>query len=276
MRSRCTLSILLVLVALAAQSASGRDRLLVVGSSTVYPFAVRVGEEFVGSTGQPTPEIRGTGTGEGFRLFCTGAGESHPDVVNASRRLTKAEWDLCAANGVTDLVEIKIGYDGIVVANAKRAPFISLSSKQIFLALAETVPLDGELVSNPYKRWIEISLTLPSYPIRVLGPPTSSGTRDAFVQLAMTKGCETFTVLQELKRSDVDAYRKVCGTLRTDGPYVESGEDDALIVDQLDEDRSALGIFGYSFLDRNRDRIKGSAVNGEEPTSSTIGRRTSG
>ena len=267
-----TLSLLVAVASIFSGTATARDHVVIVGSSTVYPFAVSVAQHFAQATGYPAPAIRSTGTGDGFRLFCAGSGEEHPDVANASRRLTKSEWDQCAENGVTGIVEVKIGYDGIVVANARQAPFVTLSSRQIFLALAKTVPYNGALVPNPYRRWIEISLTLPAYPIRVLGPPSSSGTRDTFVELGLRAGCETLELIQDLKEKDEQRYHEVCETLRDDGPYADAGENDALIVEQLAADKSSLGIFGYSFLARNRDLIKGSAINGEEPTSASIAR----
>lgn len=267
-----TLGVLVAAAAIFSGTAAARDHVVIVGSSTVYPFAVSVAHHFAEATGHPVPAIRSTGTGEGFRLFCAGLGDEHPDVANASRRLTRGEWDQCAENGVTAIVEVKIGYDGIVVANARQAPFVTLSSRQIFLALAKTVPHHGALVPNPYRRWIEISLTLPAYPIRVLGPPSSSGTRDTFVELALRDGCESFALIRDLKETDARRYHEVCATLRDDGPYVDAGENDALIVEQLAADESALGIFGYSFLSRNRDLIKGSPINGEAPTFDTIAR----
>ena len=267
-----TLAVLVAVASIFSGTAAARDHVVIVGSSTVYPFAVSVAQHFAEATGHPVPAISSTGTGEGFRLFCAGSGDRHPDVALASRRLTRGEWDQCVEHGVTGIVEVKIGNDGIVVANAKRAPFVTLSSRQIYLALAKTVPHHGALVPNPYRRWIEISLTLPAYPIRVLGPPSSSGTRDTFVELALRDGCETFELIQELKEKDERRYHEVCETLRDDGPYVNAGENDALIVEQLAADKSALGIFGYSFLAQNRDLIKGSAINGEEPTFASIAR----
>ena len=171
----------------------------------------------------------------------------------------------CSANGVADIVEVKIGYDGITLANARKAPFFSLSHRQLFLALAETVPYNGDLVPNPYSYWMEISLTLPRFEIRVFGPPTSSGTRDSFIQLVMEKSCKSFPEIQALQKESPERYQSICRTIRSDGAYLDSGENDDLIVEKLVADPSALGIFGYSFLDRNRKLIKGSSIAGDRP-----------
>lgn len=241
------------------------NTLRVVGSSTVYPFAVKVAEQFSRLTGHAVPLEESTGTGEGFRLFCAGSGDEYPDVVNASRRIRHSEMETCAANAVGDIVEVKVGYDGITLANAKKAPFFSLNHQHLFLALAETVPHNGALVSNPYRKWMEISLTLPRFKIQVFGPPSTSGTRDSFIQLVMEKGCASFPEVQVLKEQEPERYREICTTLRSDGGYIDSGEDDALIVEKLAENPSTLGIFGYGFLQRNRDLIKGSSIAGVRP-----------
>ena len=237
----------------------------VVGSSTVYPFAIKVAEQFAKMTGYKAPLEESTGTGEGFHRFCQGVGNDHPDVINASRRISRSEMENCSANGVGDIVDIKIGYDGITLANALKAPFFSLSHRHLFLALAETVPYNGDLVPNPYRYWMEISLTLPRFEIRVFGPPASSGTRDAFIQLVLEKGCKSFPEIQALQKESPERYQRICRTIRSDGAYIDSGENDDLIVDKLVADPSALGIFGYSFLDRNRKLIKGSSIAGDRP-----------
>lgn len=246
------------------------QRISVVGSSTVYPFAKMVADQFSMMTGHDLPLEESIGTAEGFRLFCTGIGNAHPDVANASRRIKRSEMESCMANGVGDIVEIKIGYDGITVANAKDAPFFNLSHRHLFLALAKTVPYSGVLVANPYRKWMEISLTLPSFEIHVFGPPSTSGTRDSFIKLVLEKACSGFPEIQALKEHSPERYKEVCSTLRSDGVYIDSGENDYLIVEKLDADPSALGIFGFSFLDRNRDRIKGSGIAGIRPEFSSI------
>jgi phosphate transport system substrate-binding protein len=268
---RAFLSFLLTFCIAASWGVESTDHMIkVVGSSTVYPFAKKVADRFSKTTGQEVPFEQSTGTAEGFHQFCAGTGSARPDVVNASRRMHKAEMESCTANGVGDIVEIKIGYDGITVANAKKAPFFSLSHRQLFLALAETVPYNGELVANPYRKWMEISLTLPSFEIRVFGPPPTSGTRESFIHLVLERGCTSFPEIQALEEQSPKRYRQVCRTLRSDGRYIDSGENDALIVKKLAADPTALGIFGYGFLDRNRDLIKGNSIAGVRPDFSTI------
>jgi phosphate transport system substrate-binding protein len=265
MRKLFLFSVLILFIGTNPGIATSGHEIKVVGSSTVYPFAKKVADQFSKITGHRVPLEESTGTGEGFRRFCVGTGEAHPDVTNASRRIQKAEMESCVANGVGDIVEIKIGYDGITLANAKEAPFFSLSHRHLFLALAETVPYNGALVPNPYKKWMEISLMLPSFEIKVFGPPSTSGTRDSFIRLVLETGCRDFPEIKVLKEQSPERYQKVCRTLRSDGAYIDSGENDYLIVEKLAADFSALGIFGYSFLDRNRNLIKGSSIAGDRP-----------
>ena len=258
-------SVLTVFLFTNPELAAADRKINVVGSSTVYPFAIKVADQFSKMTGQKVPMEVSTGTGEGFRRFCAGIGDAHPDVNNASRRIQRTEMDLCMTNGVGDIVEIKIGYDGIALANAKDAPFFSFNHRHLFLALAKTVPYNGSLVPNPYRKWMEISLTLPRFEIRVLGPPSTSGTRDSFIRLVLEKACDSFPEIKALKEQSPMRYQEVCTTLRSDGVYIDSGENDDLIVKELAADPSALGIFGYSFLDRSRDLIKGSSIDGDRP-----------
>jgi phosphate transport system substrate-binding protein len=250
---------------------SARDYIFIVGSSTVYPFATVVAENFGRSTAYKTPKIESTGSGGGLKLFCAGVGVEHPDITNASRRIKSTEVELCNGNGVQDIVEIKIGYDGIVLANDKKAPSFSLSRRDIFLALADKIP-NGDatgvdsLIDNPHKTWKDVNSSFPDVKIEVLGPPPTSGTRDAFVELAMEGGCKTFPWIKELKDQDKSAYKAVCHTIREDGAYVEAGENDNLIVQKLQANPDALGIFGFSFLDQNSDKVKGNPVDGVVPT----------
>jgi phosphate transport system substrate-binding protein len=260
---------LVVSGAVVAQSA--RDYIFIVGSSTVYPFATVVAENFGRGTAFKTPKIESTGSGGGLKLFCSGVGVEHPDITNASRRIKSSEVELCNSNGVQDIVEIKIGYDGIVLANEKNAPTFSVSRRDIFLALADKVPSGDatgvdSMIDNPYKTWKDVNSSLPDVRIEVLGPPPTSGTRDAFVELAMEGGCKAFPWIKELKEQDKSAYKAVCHTVREDGAYVEAGENDNLIVQKLQANPSALGIFGFSFLDQNADKIKGNPVDGVTPT----------
>ncbi|MCD6430121.1 MAG: PstS family phosphate ABC transporter substrate-binding protein [Deltaproteobacteria bacterium] len=253
--------------------AAARDYVSIVGSSTIYPFATVVAEQFGKSTKYKTPKIESTGSGGGLKLFASGIGVQHPDITNASRRIKKSEYEKCQKNGVKEVLEIKIGYDGIVVANSKKAPRLKLTRRDLFLALAQEVPnpKGGEtLIENPYKTWKDVNPDLPAIKIRVLGPPPTSGTRDAFVELAMQGGAKTFSWLAALKKNDKNKFKAIAHTIREDGAYVEAGENDNLIVQKLEADRDSLGIFGFSFLDQNTDKVQGSWVDGVEPTFDNI------
>ena len=259
-----------ILTALALLATTGvaeaRDQVRVVGSSTVFPFATAVAERFGKTSSFKTPVIESTGSGGGLKLFCAGAGTDTPDITNASRRIKKSEVETCAKNGVTDIVEVKIGYDGIVIANSKQAPQFKLTLKDVFLALAKEVPgKDGKLVANPNRTWKDVNPALPATKIEVLGPPPTSGTRDAFAELAMDGGCKTFAGIKALKKSDKKAYKAACHTIREDGAYIEAGENDNLIVQKLEANKDALGIFGFSFLDQNADKLQGSVINKVAP-----------
>ncbi len=257
----------------AATAQSGRDHVAIVGSSTVYPFATVVAEQFGKTTRFKTPKIESTGSGGGLKRFCAGVGVQHPDITNASRRIKKSEVDTCAKNGVKDVVEVKIGYDGIAIANSKKAPDLALSLRDVFLALAKEVPdpKGGEkLVANPYKTWKDVNSELPARKIEVLGPPPTSGTRDAFAELAMEGGCKTFKWIKEMKKKNKREYKRICHTVREDGGYVEAGENDNLIVQKLDANRDAVGILGFSFLDQNTDKMRGAAVGGVRPEFESI------
>lgn len=261
---------LLALVTIAAQ-AQARDQIRIVGSSTVYPFSTRVAEEFGKTTKFKTPVIESTGTGGGFKLFCSGVGIETPDISNASREIKKSELESCATNGVTEITEVKIGYDGIVLANSKASPKMDISLEQLYLALAKDVPDGaGGFKANPYTKWSEISPTLPDTKIEVLGPPPTSGTRDAFAELAMEVGCATVPAIAELKKGSEKKFKAVCQGIREDGAFIEAGENDVLIVRKLEANPNAFGIFGYSFLDQNQDKIQGSKINGVEDTYENI------
>jgi phosphate transport system substrate-binding protein len=254
-------------------NAQQRDVISIVGSSTVYPFATVVAERFGKAGSFKTPKIESTGTGGGFKLFCGGVGVQHPDMSNASRAIKASEFEACQKNGVKEIVEVKIGYDGIVVANSKKGPALKLTTKDIFLALAKEVPdpKGGEgLVANPYKTWKEVNAALPDVKIEVLGPPPTSGTRDAFLELGMEPGAIKFEGLKKLSKDDAKMFQKVFSSIREDGAYVEAGENDNLIVQKLGANPNALGIFGFSFLDQNNDKIQGSYVDGNPPTFENI------
>lgn len=250
-----------------AASAEARDQIRIVGSSTVFPFSTVVAEQFGKTTGFKTPVVESTGTGGGFKLFCAGIGVDHPDISNASRAIKPSEVEACAANGVTEITEVKIGYDGIVIANSKAARAYDLTVAQLWQALAKKVPVDGKLVANPYRTWSEIDPSLPDAAIEVFGPPPTSGTRDAFVELVMDVGCESFPEIESLGE---DARKAVCQTMREDGAFIEAGENDNLIVQKLEANPAALGIFGFSFLDQNSDKVQGSAITGVTPTFEAI------
>ena len=260
-------------------SVTSRDQINVVGSSTVYPFSTVVAENFGNKTGIKVPKIESTGSGGGMKLFCKGLGTGHPDITNASRRIKKNEFNQCKENGI-DVVEIKVGYDGIVIANSKKAKLLNLTKRQIFLALAKKVPEGnkegGSLVDNPNKKWSDIDPNLPNKKIEVLGPPPTSGTRDAFNELAIEGGCKTFPKLKAIKKQDKKKYKAICRAVREDGAFIEAGENDNLIVQKLVENESAFGVFGFSFLIENEDKIQGSTVDGIAPTMETIADKSYG
>ena len=271
MRIGVAVSALAVLA--ASMGVQARDYISIVGSSTVYPFSTVVAEQFGRTSGFKTPKVESTGSGGGLKLFCAGVGVEHPDITNASRRIKQSEIDRCAKNGVTGIIEIKVGYDGIVIANAKKSDRLSLSRKDIFMALAHDVPAaDGseKLIPNAAKTWADVNSALPTAKIEVLGPPPTSGTRDAFAELAMEGGCKKVAWLKAMKKKDKKAYKAACHTVREDGAYVEAGENDNLIVQKLEANPAALGIFGFSFLDQNSDKVQGSLVDGVEPTFENI------
>ncbi|QUM71367.1 substrate-binding domain-containing protein [Sphingopyxis granuli] len=265
----CAATCALALSACQDQAASGggaRDYISAVGSSTVYPFATAAGEKFAEATGNKVPKIDSTGTGGGFERFCQGVGGDTPDIANASRRIKKKEFDSCAANGVKDIVEIQIGIDGIALGEAARGPGFRLTEEDVYKALA----------ANPYgkpntaKTWKDVNPALPAVGISVFGPPSTSGTYDAFKELIMGKGCDADPAMKALKDSDKDKHEAVCTGLRGAPFYVEQGENDNLIISKLDKNPSSLGIFGFSYLDANKDKIKAVPVQGVSPTYATI------
>jgi phosphate transport system substrate-binding protein len=257
---------------LSTTAHAARDNISIVGSSTVYPFSTAVAEKFGKTTTFKTPTIESTGSGGGAKLFCGGVGAGHPDITNSSRRIKSSEFETCTANGVK-VVEILVGFDGIVVANAKTSSQLSLTRKDLFLALAKDVPNPNgseNFVANPYKTWKQVNASLPDVEIEVLGPPPTSGTRDAFAELVMEGGCKEYPFIKAMKKTDKSAYKAVCHTVREDGAYVESGENDNLIVQKLQKNPDALGIFGFSFLEENASKVQGSFIEGISPTFDTI------
>lgn len=290
---------------MTAIPALARDSVSIVGSSTVYPFATVVAERFGRSTSFKTPKIESTGSGGGLKLFCKGVGTNSPDITNASRRIKKSEYDMCQENGVTDIVEVLVGYDGIAIANSRKAPQMDISLKDIYLALAKDIPgPDGKLIPNPNKTWKDVNPALPATAIEVLGPPPTSGTRDAFAELALGGGAKSIPALKTLRgmgADDVDAlkaamaslgipagvyqalvekkgkapkgkdiFKTIAYSVREDGAYIEAGENDNLIVQKLEANPKALGIFGFSFLEENGDKVQGSIVGSVTPSFDTI------
>ena len=268
-------STLAVATICATGPAPARDQLKVVGSSTVFPYSQAVAEEFGKKTGKKAPVVESTGTGGGMKIFCQGVGEAAPDITGASRAMKKSEWELCTKNGVTDITEIQIGYDGLSIAQSKSGKPVDLTKEQLFLALASEVPDGDKLVANPYKTWSDVNKALPDAAITVYGPPPTSGTRDAFVELAMHEGCKSLDYFKKKKGElDKDGFDKLikekCTRMRQDGPFIEAGENDNLIVQRIEADPNALGVFGYSFLYENQDKIQGVKIGGVQPTFDTI------
>lgn len=252
-----------------AQAQTARDYISIVGSSTVFPFSSTVAEQFGKSQPQfKTPKVESTGTGGGIKLFCGGVGVQFPDIANASRRMKAGEFQDCVAKGVKDISEVKFGYDGIVLANSKSSPLYKLTRREVYLALAKQVPSKADpnvLENNPYTTWDQINASLPKVKIEVLGPPPTSGTRDAFVELVMESGCQTFAWLKSLKEVNERRFKQACDSIREDGAYVEAGENDNLIVQKLQANKNSLGIFGYSFLEENLNTVQGSVIEGVAP-----------
>ena len=261
---------------LVTNLASARE-IKIVGSSTVFPYTQAVAEEFARAGGK-APTVESTGTGGGMKIFCAGIGEAHPDITGASRAMKSSEKKLCDKNGVTDVTEVLLGYDGLSIANSRKGKKFSVSKPQIYLALAAKVPVDGKLVDNPYKKWSDIDKSLPDQAITAYGPPPTSGTRDAFVELVFHHVCKRgklpFWANARKTAGDKKVFKKMykadCTAMRTDGPFIEAGENDNLIVQRLEADPKAVGIFGYSFLFENQDKLQAVQIGGVEPSMETI------
>lgn len=304
-RLAVTIALAATIGGLSTAQAANRDSVSVVGSSTVYPFATVVAERFGRSSKFKAPKIESTGSGGGLKLFCKGVGANTPDITNASRRIKKSEYDSCQENGVTDIVEVLVGYDGIAIANSRKAPQFELTTKDLYMALAKDIPgTDGKLVPNPNKTWRDVNASLPDSIIEVLGPPPTSGTRDAFAELALGGGAKAIDDLKTLRGLGADQvdeikaimsklgmpagvyhalaqqkgkppkgkdlFKTVAYAVREDGAYIEAGENDNLIVQKLEANPNALGIFGFSFLDENGDKVQGAQVNGVAPSFDSI------
>ncbi|HSC75090.1 MAG TPA: substrate-binding domain-containing protein [Pseudomonadales bacterium] len=272
MKKILVLAAVMAVSAPGAIQAQGRDTINIVGSSTVYPFATVVAERYGKMSGK-TPKVESIGTGGGMKLFCGGDGIDTPDITNASRRIKQSELDKCFENGAKQIVEIKIGYDGIAVANSKQSPLMKVTREQIYEALAKQLPAkngDEKMVDNPNKLWSDIDKSLPAVKIEVIGPPPTSGTRDSFVELVMEDSCKQYAWLGNMEKIDKDDFKKKCDSIREDGAYIEAGENDNLIVQKLVANKNAFGIFGYSFLEENADKVQGSQIDGKTPTFETI------
>ncbi|MGI8723906.1 MAG: PstS family phosphate ABC transporter substrate-binding protein [Methyloceanibacter sp.] len=272
----CIVASTLAVAALCtAGPALARDQIKVVGSSTVFPYSQAVAEEFGKKSGKKAPVVESTGTGGGMKVFCQGVGEGNPDLTGASRAMKKSEWELCTKNGVNDITEIQLGYDGLSIAQSKKGKPLDLTKEQLFLALASEIPAGDKLVANTNKKWSDVDASLPDIAITVYGPPPTSGTRDAFVELAMHEGCKSLDYFKKQKGAMEKAdYEKLvtekCTPMRQDGPFIEAGENDNLIVQRIEADPNALGIFGYSFLYENQDKLQGVKIAGIEPSFDTI------
>lgn len=244
-----------------------RDQVRVVGSSTVFPFAKAVAASLAQNNAElKSPIIESTGSGAGMKLFCGGIGPQHPDIVNASRRMKKSEFEDCQKNGVTDIVEIKVGLDGIAFATSINGTAIDLTVEDVYKALAAR-PFGQEQTT---RTWRDVNPALPDLPILVYGPPSTSGTRDSLKELVLVKGCESDPAMKALKDTNKDQHDDICNSVRSDGAYVASGEKDNLIVQKLEANPRAIGIFGFSYLEENSDRLNGLKMNGVEPTYETV------
>lgn len=272
--NKLMLSTAAVAIAFAGHAhAQSREQVKVVGSSTVFPYSQAVAEEYAAKSGAAAPVVESTGTGGGFKVFCGGIGPDFADITGASRAIKSSEVDLCKQNGVDDITEALIGFDGLSIAMSRaNTADIDLTEEQIFKALAAELPDgNGGFVANPNKKWSDIDPSLPNVDIIAFGPPPTSGTRDAFVELVMHDGCKDLPGMADLQKSNADKWNEVCSRMRQDGPFVEAGENDNLIVQRLESDPNAVGIFGYSFLYENSDKLKAVKVAGVEPTFDTIG-----
>ena len=260
---------LIAAMALTPAAAPASETIEIVGSSTVYPFATIVAERFSQITEFKAPKIESTGSGGGMKLFCQGVGAQTPDVTNSSRRMKQSEQQLCDANGVADVIEVKIGYDGIVIAQSREGAPMSLTRRDLFLALAKQTPdAGGNLIANPRQTWQDVNPALPPVAIQVYGPPPTSGTRDAFAELVMEAGCDAFASIRAI--ADKKKHQAVCHAAREDGAYIESGENDNLIVQKLAASPNALGIFGYSFLEENQDKVRSAPIDNVAATFDAI------
>ena len=257
-----------LLAATLATPAIARDQIRIVGSSTVYPFTTAVAEQFARANAKfKAPIVESTGTGGGLKLFCAGIGPSTPDMANASRRIKSSEVKTCAENGVTKIIEVQVGLDGLALAHSKAGPQFDITTRDLYMAIAANPWGKGP---NKAKTWKDVNSKLPAVKIELIGPPPTSGTRDALTELLVENGCNTNAAMPALKKADEPKYKQICGKFREDGAYVEAGENDNLIVQKLVANPTAIGVFGYSYLEENLDKLKGVAINGVLPTIDTV------
>jgi phosphate transport system substrate-binding protein len=256
-------------MAAASPAWAARDYVWAAGSSTVFPFATRVAENFARKTGSKAPKVESLGTGGGIKIFCGGMGDGFPDIADASRPMKRSEFDTCKQHGVNEIVQIRVGFDGIVVAVDKDGPEYNFKLEHLYLALAAKVLRFGQFVPNPYKTWDEVGTGLPGNRIQVYGPPPSSGTRDAFVELAIEAGARKYPAADSIRSDNEKKFKELVDPLRKDG-WIDAGENDNAIVQTLEKTPGSLGIFGYSYLEENRDGIKAASINGIKPTPGTI------
>jgi phosphate transport system substrate-binding protein len=242
------------------------QQLQIVGSSTVYPFTTAVSEQFQRANPGMSAIVESTGTGAGMKLFCAGVGDNFPDMTNASRRIKKSEYDDCAKNGVKTIIEVPIGIDGLALIEGNKAQGFQLTTADVYKAVAAN-PFGKP---NSAKTWKDVNASLPAIPIRVFGPPSTSGTRDSFAELILEKGCESDPAMKALKETDKDKHKDLCTKVREDGAWVDAGENDNLLVQKVTQDPGAIGILGYSFLEENIDKVRGIPLNGTAPTAETI------
>ncbi|MEY4256653.1 MAG: hypothetical protein RLZZ141_1880 [Pseudomonadota bacterium] len=270
MKKYLAMAAAVAMLASANSAHAARDYVWAAGSSTVFPFSTRVAENFTKKTGRKAPKIESLGTGGGIKLFCSGSGEGFPDIANASRPMKRSEFDQCQQKGVKDIVQIKIGFDGIVIAVDKDGGDYAFKTQHLFLGLSANVLRGGQFVKNPYKTWDDVGAGLPGNRILVYGPPPSSGTRDAFIELGVEAGARQFPTADAIRSDNEKLFKAKVDPLREDGGWVDAGENDNAIVGTLTKTPGALGVFGYSFLEENADKVKGASVNGVRPTASTI------
>ena len=261
---------LLAIGAIAITAAAARDRISIVGSSTVFPFSSAVAEQFAAGGKFATPKVESTGTGGGMAIFCKGTGVVTPDITNASRPMKLSEYQSCQRNGVKEIVQVKIGYDGIVVANAKSGTDFSLTTKQLYLGLAKTIPTGGKMVPNWTKTWADVDRSLPAVPINVMGPPPTSGTRDAFAEIVMEGGARSLASMNNLRSNNEAKFKALAHAIREDGAWKDAGENDNLIVQALSRNPNLLGVFGFSFYEENMDKVQATPINGKTPTFQSI------